>query len=60
MHRLEAELSAGTATHITGSGASTSGREAYEGLEGWAPKWLVMESNDWHKRVQARGRLRTG
>lgn len=51
--RLTPVLREASATHVT----STSGRDEYDGLQDFQAKWLVMESNDWQKRVQVLNRF---
>lgn len=44
--------------HSATSGSSTSNsHQNYPGLEGFTPQWLLLESNEWRKRVQVTQRF---
>eukprot|EP00877_Chromochloris_zofingiensis_P012287 jgi/Chrzof1/7311/Cz02g18220.t1 len=60
-HRLSAELQEGGAQHtLSDSSATTSGQQqhhTYAGLDGFQPNWILLDSNDWRKRVQVMQRF---
>jgi hypothetical protein len=39
------------------SSSSSSKQQSYAGLEGFQPQWLLLEGNEWRKRVQVTQRF---
>jgi hypothetical protein len=48
----------GITQHSQAAGPSSSSKQqSYAGLEGFQPQWLLLEGNEWRKRVQVTQRF---